>query len=720
MMMSASAAASTKVSAPSAKYQGRPEDFPSLDGMPPHSSQPTTADESRHPKSNISENPNAESAPRAGMSLAKKLAMSNRLSVRNGPMDFSDFPSLSNSRAPRSRKGPPVSEEDFPSLSRTSKAELGKMSTASAWNTTDKSSTCEVQPSSRAGKLGDDGDFPSLTSTAAATDKSASLPANSSSLNSLADISRNFSSSSLSKLSDRADTEVSNPPGLSWGPELSHKSDNLEEKETKERDNLLRMKMNKSSGKSTLHEAWSGNGGRQTSGQISDHVKQAATSSNISIKPAASSAVIPEVAPAETTTGEHDKVSKDASTADGPDWTRVGSEKKIQSKPSKKNDAKLQTDKAKLEQVESRKVTKSKAQSEDGSSQSKNGKDKSKKKQKTNKAQRESTVEKTGLNDAAKQSCESDVVDRKTGAEKGDTDVPRPSETLETLDGRVPGGSDELVTSIEKLAVSERSPVLNDESVPGVDDNPKADTTQPSVSTAVPVFCAADFPSLAVQNFAISSLPSLPPGFSNLPVSSSKPPPPPGFGNPVVSSCPAPGLNSLLSSAVVSDANAVGKTGEVYSEVSMSAYIPPRDMQQRSAKLVGFISDAVKDSNFGEFRELSEKFRAGTISAGAYHSSCRDVMDSTAFLSIFPELIALLPDLPKQNQLLKVHRDFLSKTPRTEKVRSWCTAPEDGLVSCVVCGQVLCHSDLQDHASEHGTFNAEYPTLSSTSLCSVR
>jgi len=878
MMMSALAAASSETSA---KYRGVPEDFPSLDGAPQSTQQ---ADESQ--QASVSENLATESAtncPR--MSLAKKLAMSSRLSVCNGPMDFSDFPSLVNSKAASSRKVPTVSEDDFPSLSGVGKADLGKKATASVWNASDKDSTDDVRPSSHAGKSKDvlqknfhdfpslasttpgtdksaslptnplpvnsfasisqnfsssslsklngqldtaswspavirkaddhkekepkqhskknkksgksttqeawggvtdhvkqttstskaasnsvvsaakvpeatpaetttgennkesrhdtsvaespgwtcvgyekinSDDFPILVSTASVSDKTASLPLNSVPVNSLASISRNLSTGSLSKLSNRMDTAL-NFPSHSWGPELNHKSDDHKEKVSKEQDSMLHLKKSKKSGKSATQEAC---GDRHISSRVSNHVKQATSTSKAASDPIVPAVTVPEVVPTETSAGDNDEESRgDDSTAESPRWTQVGSGKKTQSKPSKKNGdakkngAKLPTNNA---QAQARKTAKPNAQSEDCSFPAKNSKDKSKKKQKTGNAQKESAVKKTSLDDAAKAFVEPDANDNKSVAEKGDSDAPRPLETSEKFNQGVASGSDESVTAIEKPVISGSSCYNaagngeGTEAVQVVDNDPVIDVAQSSVAAAVPVFSADNFPSLT-QRLTVPTLPSLPPGFSNLSLSSSKPrAPPPGFSNLVVPHCPPPGLSSVVPSAVVLDADAVSKTDAVDSEVSALKYIPPRDMQQRSSKLVSCISNAVKDGSLGEFRELSEKFRAGSISAFGYHGGCCSIMDSIAFTSIFPELIALLPDIPKQNQLLKVHRDFLSKTQRADKTRSWCATSEDGLVSCVVCGQVLCHVDLQDHASEHGTFNADYPTLPNTSLCSVR
>ena len=725
-MMATTATASAETSAPPTKYQSRPEDFPTLDGA----SQPSqpASEELQQPKPSVVENTDAEPRP---PSLAKKLAMSNRLSVRNGQMDIADFPSLSSAKPAKTRKGYPMSDEDFPSLSSISKAKHSKTSAASVWNTSNKGSSEHVQPSGRAKKSKDllpnnsDDDFPSLRSSAAAAagDKT-SLSVISRSCNSLADISRNFSSGSLSRMTDQADT-ASNPSSLSWGPDLSRQSDDPNEKRPKEQDNLLHIKASKKSSKSAVREAWGGQAA--IADERNDGSKQVAASSDVSSKPAVSSVRVP-AASSETNTSEIGKWPDSGLTADGPGWTHIGGEKKAQYKPSKNSAAKVRTEKAGSEQGETKKVSKSSAKAEETSSQSKNGNDKAKKKPKANKAQKETAAEKV----VSKQSFEKTVPSDKSGMEKGDSDVRRKQETpqtLGTLAAQVASSNGGSVEITEKQSFGDGSCTATavnrevSESVPDVADSSKVDVTQssavPDFSAAVPVFSASDFPSLPVQQLVPSSLPSLPPGFSNLPATSSKPPPP-GFSNPVGSHCAPPGLNSALTSAVVSDAGSVDKTNEADSAVPVSTYLPPRDMQQRTASLVGFISGAVKDGSFGEFRDLSEKFRAGTISASEYHSRCCDMMDSTAFRSIFPELIALLPDLPKQNQLLKVHRDFLSKTQHAEKSRSWSTTTEDGLVSCVVCGQVLRHSDLPDHASEHDMFNADYPTLPSTSLCSVR
>lgn len=241
-------------SEPSAKYQGRPEDFPTLDNM---SQSTLPAAKEARPKPGVMENPDVGSKPPPEMSLAKKLALSSRLSVRNGPVDLADFPSLPDATQTKTRKGPSVLEEDFPSLSSISQAKLGKTCGTSVWNAGSKNSADSVQPSGHAEKPDNsqrkncDHDFPSLTCTASALDRNASLPANPLSRGSLASISRNFSSGSLSKMSNQVETS-SEPSSLSWGPELNRKSNNQKEKKVP-KDNFLRLKPHKNSGSSAVH-----------------------------------------------------------------------------------------------------------------------------------------------------------------------------------------------------------------------------------------------------------------------------------------------------------------------------------------------------------------------------------------------------------------------------------------------------------------------------------
>lgn len=80
-------------------------------------------------------------------------------------------------------------------------------------------------------------------------------------------------------------------------------------------------------------------------------------------------------------------------------------------------------------------------------------------------------------------------------------------------------------------------------------------------------------------------------------------------------------------------------------------------------------------------------------------------MGEDCFLAVFPELLCLLPDIEKQQQLLRVHRAEM----RTKKA-SQATEP---FVVCATCNQVLAPCDLKHHLSSHSLEN-HFPTLNTS------
>jgi hypothetical protein len=75
-------------------------------------------------------------------------------------------------------------------------------------------------------------------------------------------------------------------------------------------------------------------------------------------------------------------------------------------------------------------------------------------------------------------------------------------------------------------------------------------------------------------------------------------------------------------------------------------------------------------------------------------------MDVEVFNWLFPELLALLPDIEKQRELYEVYKHESMK---------------DGLhlaslTECAKCGQILLNDDLQSHSTSHGIEN-HFPGL---------
>lgn len=77
-------------------------------------------------------------------------------------------------------------------------------------------------------------------------------------------------------------------------------------------------------------------------------------------------------------------------------------------------------------------------------------------------------------------------------------------------------------------------------------------------------------------------------------------------------------------------------------------------------------------------------------------------MGDDCFWALFPELVCLLPDISKQQQILKVHRSEMRSRGNT--------ASAEPYVICANCGQVLAPSDLKHHLGSH-SLEVHFPTL---------
>lgn len=123
------------------------------------------------------------------------------------------------------------------------------------------------------------------------------------------------------------------------------------------------------------------------------------------------------------------------------------------------------------------------------------------------------------------------------------------------------------------------------------------------------------------------------------------------------------------------------------------AYVSPPDFQKRNQGLVAKVSEVLGDQEpIEEFRYISGLFRKGICDAEGYYKRCRAVMGTSAFENVFSELLVLLPDIKKQQELFKVHKKEVSGQIKN-------------LELCATCGQILKSADLQSHLSNH-TFPA--------------
>ena len=207
-------------------------------------------------------------------------------------------------------------------------------------------------------------------------------------------------------------------------------------------------------------------------------------------------------------------------------------------------------------------------------------------------------------------------------------------------------------------------------------------------------------PKLSQENFpSIGQLatPSLERNAGTSPlVSSGSVRPPPGFNVEV----PTPTKVTFTSSSGRSFPISVGKS-------SNYNYLQPPDFAARNKALITTITDLLgeQQDRFNQFRVLSTQFRTAIVKPEHYYSSCIDIIGYDCFLALFPELLVLLPDIDKQQQLLKVHRCEM----RIDGAGT--TFSAEPYVVCATCKQVLSPSDLKHHLSSH-SLETHFPALS--------
>ncbi|KAF7691110.1 E3 ubiquitin-protein ligase ZNF598 isoform X1 [Silurus meridionalis] len=248
-------------------------------------------------------------------------------------------------------------------------------------------------------------------------------------------------------------------------------------------------------------------------------------------------------------------------------------------------------------------------------------------------------------------------------------------------------------------------------------EEPPAPKKQPILETpSVPE--EEDFPAL------ISKKP--PPGFkssfSMKNVQTVLPPPPPGLV-PTISK-PPPGftgvpLNSNLAERAVPVFNRPTS--------SLGTYHMPENFKQRNMDLIQSIQNLLQndESKFNEFKNYSGQFRQGLISAAQYHKSCHELLGEN-FSRVFNELLVLLPDTQKQQELLTAHADFKAMEKqqpgskgKKNKKKAWqsCTSTNTLDLDCQVCPtckQVLAPKDFSDHKTLH-IGEDDFPSLQAIS-----
>ncbi|XP_013922712.1 PREDICTED: zinc finger protein 598-like, partial [Thamnophis sirtalis] len=227
-----------------------------------------------------------------------------------------------------------------------------------------------------------------------------------------------------------------------------------------------------------------------------------------------------------------------------------------------------------------------------------------------------------------------------------------------------------------------------------------------------------DFPALG--NTGPPRMPP-PPGFNSV-VLLNSPPPPPGLSVPP--SKPPPGFTPIPTTGTSENAPASVKEPKL----CQGPYLILENFQQRNIQLIQSIREFLQEdeSQFNKFKMYSGQFRQGLISAEQYYKSCQELLGEN-FNKIFNELLVLLPDTAKQQELLSAYQDLKVKAPagssspsstRSKKNRKgvWHTEPPSDLDCCVcpTCQQVLTQQDLVSHQALH-LEEEEFPSLQAIS-----
>lgn len=208
-----------------------------------------------------------------------------------------------------------------------------------------------------------------------------------------------------------------------------------------------------------------------------------------------------------------------------------------------------------------------------------------------------------------------------------------------------------------------------------------------------------------------------PPGFENVNVNNNNynsinsgggnssrkvPGPPPGFSNVTLNSV-ARNTNNLTFTS---------SSGESYNILpGTHSYVPPSNSSKRNQNLVTqFHRSLKKDEALTEFRNISQMFRDGMYNPAPYYEHCKAALGDR-FVDIFPELLALLPNIAKQQELYLVYcQDTAATRPKTGGKTGGSKSGPPQLEVCQVCKQVLVRDDLTEHFQSHYMEN-NFPKL---------
>ncbi|XP_035700499.1 E3 ubiquitin-protein ligase ZNF598 isoform X4 [Folsomia candida] len=181
--------------------------------------------------------------------------------------------------------------------------------------------------------------------------------------------------------------------------------------------------------------------------------------------------------------------------------------------------------------------------------------------------------------------------------------------------------------------------------------------------------------------------------------------PPPGFGN----ATPKSGTTDLfdLSFLTAASNNKNHNNNNISEDLELlkakagavgKLYSQPPEFTRRNGRLLEAIKSSLNrdESSFEMFKSVSNQYRRGELESKEYYELCQDLFGVTDFRVIFPELVALLPEIEKQQELLASHR-------RSGGIMK-------DLSSCHECFQVIKAGDMAAHIQSHSAAEV-FPAL---------
>ena len=120
----------------------------------------------------------------------------------------------------------------------------------------------------------------------------------------------------------------------------------------------------------------------------------------------------------------------------------------------------------------------------------------------------------------------------------------------------------------------------------------------------------------------------------------------------------------------------------------------PPNFDKRNVALIGMVNSAVDKAQFVDFKTASMAFRRGASTPSQYFDSCATIFGGQ-MAKIFPELLALLPDVDKQNAVYTVALE--AQTSPYKSVDSGVFT----LIECEKCGQIVTTDDSKAHLETH-------------------